>query len=163
MFAMLAVTSFWRVVTRSMYFSSCCETRSSIRGEQSTKHANSSRENACGSLEVNELLRRSRLRVHGRVCAFHFGCNLARSANLNQIAFADAGALVLFANPGDAVFHEFRPKRIEAALSRLYGVDAAATVLQEMALARTRFPETEQMPVADDVLRLEGGRGHVDK
>jgi hypothetical protein len=82
---------------------------------------------------------------------------------LNQIAFADAGALVLFANPGDAVFHEFRPKRIEAALGRLYGVDAAATVLQEMALARTRFPETEQMPVADDVLRLEGGRGHVDK
>jgi hypothetical protein len=82
---------------------------------------------------------------------------------LNQIAFADAGTLVFFANPGSAVFHEFRPKRIKAALGRFYLVDAAATVPQEMALARARFPETEQMPVADDVLRLKGGRGHVDK
>ena len=111
----------------------------------------------------NELLRRFRPRVHGRVSAFHFGCNFTCSSNLNQIAFADAGTLALLANPCSAVFHEFRPKRIKAALDRFDGMNAAAAIPQEMALRPARFPKSEQMAIADDVLRLERGWRHVKK
>jgi hypothetical protein len=82
---------------------------------------------------------------------------------LNQVAFADTGTLVLLANPSRPVFHEFRPKRIKAALGRFNGMNAAAPILQEMALRPARFPKPEQMAITDDVFRLKRGRRHANK
>jgi hypothetical protein len=77
------------------------------------------------------------------VGTFHFGRNLACGPDLNQRPLADSRTRFSFAFPTLAILHQFWPKRVEAALNWLDGVNAAALRAEEVALAHLGLPETQ--------------------
>src|SRR4051812_9466706 len=105
----------------------------------------------------------SGISIHGRVAAFHFARNLASGSNLNQVTGSDAWAGFPFSLPRFAILNQFRPIRIQPALSRLHGMNAATSFGEEMALLATRLAKSANVPVANDVFVLERGDGHVQE
>jgi hypothetical protein len=82
---------------------------------------------------------------------------------LNQFAFADTGAIDSLGVPGRAIFDEFGPERIEAALSGFRRMNGAALGSEEVALAGGRLSKTEQIAVAYDVFRFKIGFRHAEE
>lgn len=98
-----------------------------------------------------------------RIGTFHFGSNLGCRSNLDQISLADAGTTASGMAPKGPVGDQFGPKREEAALGGLNGVDGAAVSPQESTLAAFGFAESEQMFGAVDVASFEFGRSQFDE
>lgn len=89
---------------------------------------------------------RSTLAIKKRISGLHLPCFFDRCSDLNQASRSDTRAGAGFFLPFLRIFDEFGPKRIEAALCWLDGMDGAATALKKMATAVLRDTETEKMP-----------------
>jgi hypothetical protein len=74
-----------------------------------------------------------------RICGTHFICGLESRANLNQVPSPDAGTILSSRLPILAMFDEFRPKRKQPALHRLYGVNGTSAFTKEVALRSLRL------------------------
>jgi len=107
--------------------------------------------------DADERGRRGLVLVHGRVSLFHFGSGFEGCSETDQGAGADAGAVFRSGAPGGGGLDEFGPEREEAALGGFGGVDGAAVVEQEGALAVPGFAEAEEVAGAVDEAAFELG------
>ena len=98
--------------------------------------------------------------VHPWIRFPHFDRLIPGALDLDQLTFADSGAVGGGFAPLTFRIHQLRPKREDAALGGFRRVDGTALVAQEVALGVARHPQAEQVPGAVNVTPLKVGRGH---
>lgn len=81
------------------------------------------------------------LSVHIRIRPALLFSDLHRRADLDQLAFTDARAVLRRAIPFPTAFDQFRPERKRAALRRLSRMNRAAVAFEERALLFRRLAE----------------------
>ena len=87
----------------------------------------------------------------------HFHCG----ADLDERAFADAGAVFAGAGPFLAIFDHFRPERECPALGGFCRMNTATMLQQKRALLLARLAESYVKTSAIYIFLFEGARRHI--
>jgi hypothetical protein len=91
------------------------------------------------------------------ICAVHFGCSFKRGPNLDQRSSSNAWTHTSGSVPLATARHQLGPEREETALRRFVGMKGAPTRNEKMALAATRFSQSQKVARAVNVALLKRG------